>query len=214
MTKTANLIVVGGTIAAGKSTLVQGISQRLGWNPVPELRPDDVVQEIILKKLYEGTRIHKATVQYYFILNRYNQYKEESGGIVTSILDRGPWEDWFFALLLMKDDPKSYEHYKKIWKKTMQKIVLEFGLPKAYIYTKLDWESFQNRIFLRGRESEIKNFSANKNYFKNLLDAYNQNFENLLQQWNIKPIVIDTTKLNKQQVLETAIQELKKVGAY
>ena len=71
MRKEANLIIVGGTIAAGKSTLVDGLANRRGFFPVPELRENDKVQEIILEKLYEGTRIHNATIQYYFITNRF-----------------------------------------------------------------------------------------------------------------------------------------------
>ena len=212
MRKEANLIIVGGTIAAGKSTLVEGIALRKGFEPVPELRDGDKVQEIILNKLYEGTRIHKATVQYYFIANRYRQYKEHSTGLVTSILDRGLWEDWFFALLLMNDEPKSYKHYISLWKTTIKKILDLYGYPKAYIYAKIDWENFKKRIFNRGREAEIKNFSANKEYFRNLLNLYINDFISILNEWGIDPIVIDTAQLNKEEVLEQALMKLEKRG--
>lgn len=212
MRKEANLIIIGGTIAAGKSTLVEGLSKAKGFEPVPELREGDEVQSILLQKLYEGTRIHKATVQYYFIANRYKQYKEESGGLVTSILDRGIWEDWFFALLLMADEPKSYNHYIKLWKSTIEKILNLYGYPKAYFYVKVDWEHFKKRIFGRNRESEIKNFSANEGYFRALLNEYNENFEELLRKWEIEPIVIDTNILNPEEVVQYAIDELDKRG--
>lgn len=212
MRKEANLIIIGGTIAAGKSTLVEGIAKHKGFEPVPELREGDEVQEIILQKLYQGTRIHKATVQYYFIANRYRQYKEDSGGLVTSILDRGIWEDWFFALLLMADEPKSYQHYLKLWKSTIEKILNLYGYPKAYIYVKVDWENFKKRIFARNREAEIRNFSQNEEYFKKLLTEYLNNFENLLREWDIEPITIDTAEMNKQEVLDYALNELDKRG--
>ncbi|NQZ65628.1 MAG: deoxynucleoside kinase [Mycoplasmatales bacterium] len=212
MRKEANLIIIGGTIAAGKSTLVDGISKRRGYYPVPELREGDEVQEIILKKLYEGKRIHNATIQFYFIANRYKQYKDESGGMITSILDRGIWEDWFFALLLMANEKRSYEHFKFLWKTTIKKILDIYGYPKAYIYTKVGWENFKERVFLRNRNAEVANFSQNEEYFRKLLNEYNNNFESLLKEWDIEPIIIDTNNINKDQVLEIALKELEKKG--
>ncbi|MCK5807153.1 MAG: deoxynucleoside kinase [Mycoplasmataceae bacterium] len=208
----ANLIIVGGTIAAGKSTLIEGISKRKGFIPIPELREGDLVQKIILEKLYEGTRIHAATIQSYFLTNRYKQYRDSSNGLITSILDRGLWEDWFFALLLMKKEPKSYEHFKKLWKTTIENVLARFGYPKAYIYTKVNWENFKDRIFNRGREAEIENFSANKEYFRALLGEYNDNFVDLLKDFGITPIIIDTNLLTKDEVADKAVEELEKLG--
>ena len=212
MDKYANLIIVGGTIAAGKSTLVNSIAKKRGFFPSPELRKDDKVQEIILQKLYEGTRMHKATIQCYFLSNRYKQYKEESQTSVTSILDRGIWEDWFFALLLMEDEQKSYEHYKKLWKKTIVNMIDSYGKPKVYIYLKIDWNTFKERIFSRNRKAEISNFDKNKKYFKQLLNEYDNNFINLLNDSNIKTIVMDTVKLSKEEVFQKTLQELDKLG--
>ena len=212
MSKQANLIIVGGTIAAGKSTLVENISKATGWEAVPELREDDRIQDLVLEKLYEGTRLHLATVQYYFISNRYKQYKEVHNKLITSILDRGLWEDWFFAKLLMKDEPKSYAHYVKLWDTTLAKIVELYGKPKAYIFTTVDWDTFEKRIFGRNREAEIKNFNANKEYFENLLAEYNNNFVNLLNKWDITPIVIDTVNMNQEEVAEYAMKKLKEQG--
>ncbi len=209
----ANIVIVGGTIAAGKSTLVENLAKSTGWQPVQELREGDALQEIILNKLYEGERIHLATVQYYFISNRYKQYEEVHNGLITSILDRGIWEDWFFAKLLMAKEPLEYEHYKVLWSETIEKLVNTYGLPKAYIYVWVDWDTFKERIFSRNRESEILNFNANEQYFKNLLHEYNTNFVKLLKEWNIEPIVIDSVELSKEETLEFALKELKRVKA-
>lgn len=208
--KFANIVIVGGTIAAGKSTLVDALSKVTGWPAISELRENDKIQEIILKKLYEGNRIHLATVQYYFISNRYRQYKEISNNLVTSILDRGIWEDWIFAKLLMKSESDSYEHYKKLWESTLQKITTQFGRPKAYIFVKVDWDSFKKRIYSRNREVEIANFAKNENYFKELLEQYNKYFEKLVNDWGVDVITIDSTDLTKDEMLEIAINELKK----
>lgn len=207
--KEANIVIVGGTIAAGKSTLVESLSKVTGWPAISELREGDKIQEIILQKLYEGSRIHLATVQYYFISNRYRQYKEISNNLVTSILDRGVWEDWIFSKLLMRPEPKSYEHYKKLWKTTIEKILTQFGKPKAYIFVKVDWDTFKERIYSRSREAEVANFAKNENYFRELLEEYNAHFVEILREWDIEPIVIDSIHLNKEQMLEKTLSELK-----
>lgn len=210
MPKTANIVIVGGTIAAGKSTLVEMLSKETGWPAISELREGDKVQDIILKKLYEGNRIHLATVQYYFISNRYRQYKEISNNLVTSILDRGLWEDWIFSKLLMRKEPKSYEHYKKLWDSTLKKVIENFGKPKAYIFVKVDWETFRQRIYSRNREVEISNFSKNEEYFKELLEEYNANFEDILKKWDVDYISIDSINLDKEHMLEKTLEELRK----
>lgn len=208
--KIANIVIIGGTIAAGKSTLVANLASTLNWLAVPELRDGDVIQEIILKKLYEGNRLHMSTVQYYFITNRYKQYEDCSKENITSILDRGIWEDWIFSKMLMeKVEPKSYEHYKELWRSTIEKVIAKFGLPKAYIFLTVDWATFRERIYSRNREAEIQNFARNEDYFKALLHEYNTTFVDLLKQWDIDPIVIDTVKLNKQQVTEEVLNQLK-----
>lgn len=211
MSKKANIIIVGGTIAAGKSTLVEMLSAKMAWPSVPELREGDKVQNIILQKLYEGSRIHLATVQYYFITNRYRQYKELASLTNISLLDRGVWEDWIFAKLLMKDDKKSYKHYQVLWKTTIDKIIENFGRPLAYVFVCIDWESFKKRIYSRNREVEVNNFAKNEEYFKNLLDEYNNNFVDLLKESNITPIIIDSSKLTQNQMLEQTINELEKL---
>ena len=207
--KEANLIIIGGTIAAGKSSLVEGLAKSHGFFPVPELREGDEIQDIILKKLYEGNRIHLATIQQYFLTNRVKQYEEHADALVTSILDRGIWEDWIFAKLLMKDELKSYEHYKVLWKAMLSELVEKYGKPKAYIFLKVDWETFKERIYERNRSAEVSNFSKNEEYFRDLLKEYNDNFVNILKEWDLRVIEIDTVQINKEQVLKTVEEKLK-----
>jgi len=211
MYKEANLIVVGGTIAAGKSSLVKKLSEHFGWHAVPELREGDKIQEFILKKLYEGNRIHLATVQYYFLTNRYKQYQDTSESGKMSILDRSVWEDWIFAKLLMKSEPKSYKHYKELWRTTLEKLLKRFGSPRAYIYLKVDWLNFKRRIFERNRQTEVNNFTANQEYFENLLREYTETFETILKEWNIPTIVIDTVNKTKTEVFQEASRKLKQL---
>jgi deoxyadenosine/deoxycytidine kinase len=147
------------------------------------------------------------------LLYRFKQYEEASKNKVTCVLDRGIWEDWFFAKLLMKkNNPKTYKYFKIFWKNLIKEKIKLFGKPNLYIYLKVDWKTFKKRIFIRGRKEEIDNFDKNKDYFKNLLDEYEKNFVSLLKKWNIKTLVLNTNKLNKDEVLEKTLEELKKIG--
>ncbi len=207
--KKANLIIIGGTIAAGKSTLVENLSNKFNWYAVPELRENDAVQDIVLKKLYDGTRLHSATIQCYFINNRIKQYEDNSNRKNLSILDRGIWEDWMFAKLWLAEEPKVHKAYIDFWKSSVEKLVNDFGIPKAYVFLSIDWKSFEERIFERNRQSEIQNFNKNKPFFKKLLKEYNDNFINILKDWGIKPLIIKSAKLQPIETLEATIKYLK-----
>ena len=207
--KLANLIIVGGSVAIGKSTLVNGISKRTGWTPIQEINEDDPLQNTILTQMYEGKRLHLATVQYFFITTRLKVYKENSNSMITSILDRGLWEDDIFAKLLMVNEPKSYKHFRVFWESVIKSTVEKYGCPKAYIFVTADWETFKERIFNRHRDAEIHNFESNKEYFKNLLNEYNNHFEETLRGFGIKPIKIDTINKTPEEVLNEAMIGLK-----
>ena len=52
--KEANCIAIGGMIAAGKSTLVNALSEKYGFEPVYELSNNkDDLMYILLQKMYE-----------------------------------------------------------------------------------------------------------------------------------------------------------------
>lgn len=206
--KYSNCIIVGGTIAAGKSSLVEGLEKKLGFVPIYEYDEKNKLQTLILKKLYEGDRVHIPTTQFFFTSLRYKQY-EEGNGLVTSILDRSLWEDYFFAKLLMGEMSKDFKMYKNFWSETINKMITEVGYPKAYIFLKVDWDAFKDRIYSRNREIEIANFYSNQEYFKNLLNEYNMNFENMLKDFNINVITIDTSKMSKEESLDHVIAKLR-----
>lgn len=207
----SNCIIVGGMIAAGKSSLVESLQKNFDFRPIFEYDENNKLQTLILKKLYEGKRIHIPTTQFYFTSLRYQQYREGDTSVL-SILDRSLWEDYFFAKLLMGPHSKEFKMYEAFWEETIIKMTSEIGKPKAYLFLKIDWPTFKNRIYGRNREIEISNFYNNKDYFEKLLNEYNTNFVPLLIKHGINVITIDTSNLTKEEVLDKAIEELRAVS--
>lgn len=99
--KLTNIIVIGGTIAAGKSSLVGA----LPFKPVQELDPNDDLQNILLGKMYEGDPIAKQVFQLDMMLTRYDKYKKLAQSGEKYVFDRMIFEDMLFAKLLFGDVP-------------------------------------------------------------------------------------------------------------
>ena len=76
----------------------------------------------------------------------------------------------------------------------------EWSKPDLYIILDLTWDDFVKRIFDRGRESEIANYDANKDYFK----ALHSNYVDLMIAqcviYDIPYRVFDTSALNADDV--------------
>ena len=212
MYKTNNLVIVGGMISAGKSTLVKRLSEKTGWEPIYERMEEDRLNEIILQHLYAGERLHDATTQTFFTTMRAEVYKRLSSSIVPKILDRAIWEDILFSEQLMDTNGYQFVAWKKYSRNVIDRLVEEYGKPKVYIFLTVDWENFRERIYNRNFESEIANFAKNEDYFRALLEKYNNEFEDILKLHDIDVLKINTIGKNKSQVLDAVIDGLREKG--
>ncbi|MCR8612879.1 MAG: deoxynucleoside kinase [Mycoplasma sp.] len=208
--KYSNSIIIGGPIAVGKSTLTSSLSKKFGWTEVPELDEKSELTNLVLNSLYTGQRLNPATIQSFFLGNRYNRYKKYANGMITTIFDRGILEDEIFAKHVMVSEPKYYEYYKTLLKSITERMFENLGRPKLYVFLEINWETFKERIFKRDRLQEITNFSKNEQYFKDLLNDYNNKFEKILDRWKIKYVRINTNDKSEEEVfkeLEIILEE-------
>jgi len=67
----ANLIVVGGPISAGKSTLVSA----LDFPQVPELNENDKLQDLMLEETYSSGRVSSDVIEFYFLIKESRNIK-------------------------------------------------------------------------------------------------------------------------------------------
>ena len=203
--KLANLIIVGGPISVGKSTLAAS----LGLPQIPELEENNKLQDILLEQTYVKGRVSPEVIEYFFLEIRKYKYAKYSNNLETNILDRSIFESLWFAKENM--DELSFAHFKKLWKSTIDELIKEFGKPKLYILLTMKWDTFVDRLFQRGRDVEVKNFQSNEEFFRKHIKEYEQHMIEIFEMFNLNYKKIETDKYNAQQVANIALKAVKGV---
>ncbi|MCK5807155.1 MAG: deoxynucleoside kinase, partial [Mycoplasmataceae bacterium] len=108
--KKANLIIIGGPISAGKSTL----AQRLGFPQTPELDENDILQKLFLEYTYNKERVAPEVIEFYFMKKREENYAKYANTLQTHVLDRSIFESLWFARENLEE--KSFKYFYKVWK--------------------------------------------------------------------------------------------------
>ena len=205
MQKFSNSIAIGGMVASGKSSLIGA----LPLVPVQELNSNDELQNILLKKMYEGDKMAGQVFQLDMMLLRSDKYKKLANHKNIHAFDRMIFEDKLFAYLNFSHIENVYEFYSSIWEDKVEEIISEIGIPKIYILLTINWETFRERIIKRGRSAEINSFSNNEQYFKKLLKLYEPFIIKVLSKYKIPFVTIDTNNMTRKQVYYKTIEILK-----
>ena len=192
-------IAVGGMIASGKSTLVSALANEFKLERLDEFKKDDEVFNTLLKWLYEGKENVEMLLQIYFLHKHWSAQKEISGDV---IVDRHIIEHWLFAQVNLAKHPDVLNMYNGLFHAYMNSV----KHPDLYIILDMDWDTFQERIMKRGRVQEVENFSHNENYFRYLMDGYVRKLKAQCEIYNIPSIVIDTSNMTQEDVLDAASQ--------
>ncbi|MCK5866800.1 MAG: deoxynucleoside kinase [Mycoplasmataceae bacterium] len=201
----ANLIIIGGPISAGKSTL----AQRLGFPQTPELDENNILQRLFLEYTYNKKRVAPEVIEFYFMKKREENYEKYSHALQTHVLDRSIFESlWFAKENLQK---KSYDYFYKVWKSFISNLIEKHGKPKLYIVLLISWDTFKDRIFDRGREVEIRNFNTNKEFFKHHIDTYESHMKEVFELFDINHKFINTNNMSQDDVLELSNKHIKEV---
>ncbi len=208
--KTNKTIAIGGMIAAGKTTLSNELSNVLNAKVFYELDNENTTQLILLNDLYERKPDAGTVFQIYQVLKRIKQYEQAVNEDQIIILDRIFFEDRLFAHENMLDNLINYCHYDRFWEAKAQETIDRVGLPQLYIILKLDWDTFKDRIFKRGRKSEIDNFSLNEKYFRKLNSLYSSYLEKTCIRYGIHYIVLDAT-MKTEDKIEAILKELESI---
>lgn len=203
--KKANLIIIGGPISAGKSTL----AQRLGFPQTPELDENDILQKLFLEYTYNKERVAPEVIEFYFMKKREENYAKYANTLQTHVLDRSIFESLWFARENLEE--KSFKYFYKVWKSFIEDLMEQYGKPKLYIILLISWDTFKDRIFERGREVEVKNFHANKEFFKHHIETYETHMREVFELFDINHKFIDTNNKTQDEVLEISNEYVKEV---
>ena len=208
MDNTSRSIVIGGPIAAGKSSVVGA----LPFEGVQELKENDAFQVELLKRMYESNDvIAKRVFQIDMLLTRADEYLEKALSGNTYVFDRGIWEDILFCEIQHKDSPDFVAFYKELWDVRAKEIVMK-AKPNIYIHLSIDWETFKKRIFKRNRLAEVNNFEKNEAYFKDLLDKYDDYVINKVKELGIDYEVLAVSNLTQIEQIDAVKDILRKRG--
>jgi deoxyadenosine/deoxycytidine kinase len=161
-------LVVAGNIGVGKSTLVQVLHERLGWEPFYEA----VVENPYLADFYSDMPRWAFHSQMFFLTRRLHSHHQLLMHPGVVVQDRSVYEDAeIFARNLVlqgRMSERDYATYSDMYD------VLKLFLPPPHlvVYLRASVETLLNRIAVRGRE-----------YERNIEPAYLHDLNRLYEEW-------------------------------
>lgn len=157
-------IIVEGMTASGKSTIVNLLSERLGFKIMPEEFRDPLD---LLNRFHHDKEKWAFPMQLNFLVTRFAQYlcaSEEN----NYILDRSVFGDKVYALMYYRD--KYFKDSQLGCYLTLYDSLLRYVKPpKLLILVRCEFDEIMRRIHSRGRQDEI---DAGVVYWRALYDAY------------------------------------------
>ena len=179
-------IAIAGNIGAGKTSLVEFLTQT--YNITPFYEPND--ENPYLEDFYKDMRRWSFHSQLYFLSNKFriHQKVDSTPGVVVQ--DRTIFEDveiFATALYQMKKiSDRDWRTYQDFY----QSIIASIKPPDLMIYLKCSIPTIRKRIKIRGRQMEQ---DIPLSYLKLLDKLYNNWIENYTLS---KVMVIESDKLN------------------
>lgn len=155
------MLVVGGMIGAGKTTVSQLLGRELGFSVIHE-KVDD---SLVLPLFYTASAEDKQKYRYPFLLQleflnaRFECIKQglRAHGRNT-VMDRSIYEDWYFAHInhqLGGISDLEMKIYSDLLNNMMQEVAeIPNKAPDLFIYLYADFEVILERIAQRGRSFE------------------------------------------------------------
>ncbi|MGT2960114.1 deoxynucleoside kinase [Streptococcus caballi] len=209
------LIVLAGTIGAGKSSLAAALGEHLGTEVFYEAVDDNPVLDLY----YQDPKKYAFLLQIFFLNKRFQSIKEAYKAD-NNILDRSIFEDELFLTLNYKNGNVTKTELD-IYKELLANMLEELdGMPKKapdlLIYIDVSFEKMLERIRKRGRSFEqITDNPELYEYYQQVHGEYPAWYDN----YDVSPkIRIDGDKLDfvnnvedLQHVFDMVDRELEKL---
>lgn len=172
------VLVLAGTIGAGKSSLTEMLAEELKTQAFYESVDDNKV----LPLFYENPQKYAFLLQIYFLNKRFDSIKRALSDN-NNVLDRSIYEDSLLFHLnadLGRADETEVEVYDDLLNNMLEEIdSLSFKKrPDLLIHVKVSFEKMLERIKKRGRQFEQLEYDPSLyNYYKELNSRYDTWFE-------------------------------------
>ncbi|MGX7202620.1 deoxyadenosine kinase [Enterococcus plantarum] len=210
------VIVLAGTIGAGKSSLTEIISEHLGSEAFYESVDDNEV----LPLFYADPKKYAFLLQIYFLNKRFDSIKQALSH-ENNVLDRSIYED---SLLfhLNADLGRANETEVKVYDSLLENMLQELPYaahkkrPDLLVHIKISFPKMLERIQRRGRAYEqVEQDPSLYDYYKEL----NSRYEKWFEEYNESPkIQIDGDKYDfieseeaKKQVIQLIENKLAEI---
>ena len=205
------VLVLAGTIGAGKSSLTEMLAEELKTQAFYESVDDNKV----LPLFYENPQKYAFLLQIYFLNKRFDSIKRALSDN-NNVLDRSIYEDSLLFHLnadLGRTDETEVEVYDDLLKNMLEEIdSLSFKKrPDLLIHVKVSFDKMLERIKKRGRQFEQLEYDSSLyDYYKELNSRYDTWFE----AFDICPkIQIDGDKYDFVENEQSKIQVLQQIKA-
>ncbi|WP_332371911.1 deoxynucleoside kinase [Lactococcus cremoris] len=205
------VLVLAGTIGAGKSSLTEMLAEELKTQAFYESVDDNKV----LPLFYENPQKYAFLLQIYFLNKRFDSIKRALSDN-NNVLDRSIYEDSLLFHLnadLGRADETEVEVYDDLLKNMLEEIdSLSFKKrPDLLIHVKVSFDKMLERIKKRGRQFEQLEYDPSLyDYYKELNSRYDTWFE----AFDIFPkIQIDGDKYDFVENEQSKIQVLQQIKA-
>jgi deoxyadenosine/deoxycytidine kinase len=171
-------VAVAGNIGVGKSSLVELLSDRLGWEPFYE----PVGENPYLADFYSDMRAWSFQSQVFFLSRRLRAHRQLLDHPTSAIQDRSVYEDAeIFAYNLHLQGhmaERDYQTYRELY----QVLTQFLPPPDLVVFLRASVETLQRRIAMRGRDYEQK---IEPQYLSRLNDLY----ESWIEHFTLCPVL-------------------------
>ena len=199
---TKRLVIVAGNIGAGKTSLAERLSERMGWRCAFE----SVADNPYLADFYADMRKWSFHLQIFFLGHRAMQYLKMANEPQSVIFDRTIYEDEFIfarALYHMGNvEERDYLSYRRVF----ELITSQLPPPDLLIYLKAPVPVLMKRIQSRARSIE----TGITDEYLSLLDSF---YEDWLKTFDVCPVLTirsdDLDFVHKPQHLDIVVQRIQ-----
>lgn len=207
------IIVIGGMIGAGKTSVAKIIAEALE----SEVFYENVDDNYILPLFYTASAEEQAAKRYPFLLqleflsSRFSNIKD---ALINqdNVLDRSIYEDWYFCKVnndLGNISDTEFHIYEKLLNNMMEELdELPKKSPDLMVYLTGSFETIIHRIGMRGRDFEQD--PKLMNYYYTLWSGYDDWVENYYSASQVLTIDIDRYDVvNNSEDAESVIEMVK-----
>lgn len=168
-----NFIVIAGNIGAGKTTLVEILSEKMGFTPFYEPHEENPY----LADFYDDMKSWSYHSQVYFLTRRLKIHKELLQAKGSVVQDRSVYEDArIFARNLFLQGDMSARDYR-VYQDLYEMLVSLLPMPNLIIYLRASVETLLERIAKRGRDYEAGISREYLGRLNGLYEEWMNNFE-------------------------------------